>query len=66
MDPNSWYWQKCWVMGLERNVTVGGLIEGDNTGVTDVDVKATVNSGVSTPGKRILGGQKLLIINLNS
>ena len=53
-------------MGLEENVTVVGLIEGDNTGVTDVDVKATVNSGVSTPGKRILGGQKLLIRNLNS
>ena len=54
------------LMGLERNVTVDGLIEGDNTGVTNVDVKATVNSGVCTPGKRILGGQKLLIRNLNS
>ena len=54
------------LMDLERNVTIDDLIEGDNTGVTGVDVKATVNSGVSTFGKRILGGQKLLIRNLNS
>ena len=63
-------------MGLKGKVTVGGLVEGDNTGVTDVggvagvsvksgpvtitgvEVRATVNGGVSTSGKGILGGQK--------
>lgn len=61
--------------GVEVNVTGGVMVEGDNTGTTDigvvagasleagpvtitgVDVKATVNSGVSTTGKGLLGGQ---------
>ena len=63
-------------MGLKGKVTVGVLVEGDNSGTTDyggvagvsvksgpvtitgIEVTATVNSGVSTSGKGILGGQK--------
>jgi hypothetical protein len=63
-------------MGTEIESTVAGLVEWDNTGITDwgtiagvsanaggqtiagVDVKITVNSGVSTSGNTILQGIK--------
>jgi hypothetical protein len=61
-------------MGSEIEATAAGLVEWDNSGITDWgaivsaaanaggqtivggDVKATVNSGVSTSGKSILQG----------
>jgi hypothetical protein len=63
-------------MALKGKATLSGLVEWDNTGVTDVgvvagvavkagpvtitglDVKATVNAGVSSSVKGLLGGKK--------